>query len=283
MHQTTISSPVSCYGIGVHSGRKTQLTLKPAKADVGILFVRSDVTAVDNVIKATYDNVFETNLSTSIRNDLSKVHVSTIEHLMAALWGCGVDNVVVEVDGPEVPIMDGSSKPFVFMIECAGVMRLAARRKSLRLLKEISVSEADAEIYAFPAKHASIELSIDFASPAIGKQKMTFDESYRFKDEIADSRTFGFVKDLDYLVSKGLAKGASLENTIGIEDDRVINSDGLRHEDEFVRHKLLDLLGDLYCSGGNFVGEIRGHKTSHHLNNLFLRKLFATPSSYRWE
>lgn len=280
--QTTIASPVSCYGIGVHSGRKTQLTLKPAKANTGILFIRSDITQVDNAIKATYDNVFETRLSTSIRNNATKIHISTIEHLMAALWGCGIHNVIVEVDGEEVPIMDGSSKPFVFMIECAGVLLLKEKQKSLKLLKDIHIQENGAEIFARPSNRSNIELSIDFDSPAIGKQQITFQESHKFKEEIADSRTFGFVRDLDYLLSKGLAKGASLDNTIGIENDKVINSGGLRYDNEFVRHKLLDLLGDLYSAGGNFIGEIKGHKTSHYLNNEFLRKIFSDQSAYEW-
>lgn len=283
MLQTTIASPVSCYGIGLHSGKTTQLTLKPAKANTGILFVRSDVSEIDNVIKATHDNVFETKLSTSICNSTTKVHISTIEHLMAALWGCGIHNIIVEVDGPEVPIMDGSSKPFIFLIECAGVLLLQAKQKSLKLLKDIHISENGAEIFATPSLKPNINLSIDFDSPAIGKQQISFQENHKFKDEIADSRTFGFVKDLDYLLSRGLAKGASLDNTIGIENDVVVNSGGLRYDNEFVRHKLLDLLGDLYTSGGSFIGKIDGHKTSHYLNNVFLRKILSDTNAYEWQ
>lgn len=282
MLQKTILSPVSCYGIGVHSGRKTQLTLYPAAENTGIKVRRSDISGMDNIINVDFQSVYETTMSTSVKNG-ANISISTVEHLMAALWGCGIDNVLIDVDGPEVPIMDGSSKPFVFMIECAGYKIQKSPRKQLKLLKEITIIDGDSEIIAIPAEHQIIDLTIDFSTPVIGKQQLTFNNSNLFKDEIADSRTFGFLKDLDYLLSKGLAKGASLDNTIGIDQDKILNYEGLRHENEFVRHKMLDLLGDLYCGGGNFVGHIKGYKTSHSINNLFLRKIFSDPYSYTWE
>lgn len=279
--QTTIKNPISCYGIGVHSGNKTQLTLKPATKDVGIVFIRTDVTNVDNRIIASYENVSDTSLATSISN-AAGVRVTTIEHLMAALWGCGINNVLVEIDGPEVPVMDGSSKPFVFMIECSGKKLLNAPQKHLKLLKEIRVEDQGCIIEGTPSLNTIIDLTIDFQSAAIGKQNIIFSEIDSFKEEIADARTFGFLHELDYLQSKGLAKGASLDNAIGIDKDIILNHDGLRHNNEFVRHKMLDLLGDFYTAGGSFVGKLVGYKTSHSLNNQFLRKLFNDPFAYEW-
>lgn len=280
--QTTIENPMSCYGIGVHSGRKTQLTLKPARPNTGVVFVRTDVTDVDNKIYASYENVFDTTLSTSIKN-IANVQISTIEHLMAAIWGCGLSNVIVEVDGPEVPIMDGSSKPFVFMIECAGIKALPAENKCLKLLKEVRVAEGSSEIIAIPDEQAKIDLTIDFNSLAIGRQQHIFTPGASFKDSVADARTFGFLRDLEYLKSKGLAKGASLDNAIGIDDqDAILNEDGLRHDNEFARHKMLDLLGDLFLAGSGVIANIQGFKTSHSLNNKFLRAVFSDPYAYKW-
>ena len=279
--QTTIQNPISCYGIGVHSGKKSQVTLKPAKPGTGIVFVRTDVATLDNKIQASYCNVFDTTLSTSIKNNAG-IQVSTIEHLMAAIWGCSISNIIIEIDGPEVPIMDGSSKPFVFMIECAGKKQQNAAMRFLKLIKEVRVSDNGSEIIAQPSTETYIDLTIDFASPVIGKQQHVFSSNVSFKDEIADSRTFGFVHELDYLQSKGLAKGASLDNAIGIDKDIILNHEGLRHKNEFVRHKLLDLLGDLFSAGGSFIGELNGYKTSHSINNQFLRKVFNDPTSYKW-
>ena len=281
MMQTTINNPISCYGIGVHSGEKTQVTLKPAAQNTGIVFVRTDIKAVDNKVYASYKNVFDTTLSTSIKN-LSGTQVSTIEHLMAAIWGCRLSNVIIEIDGPEVPIMDGSSKAFVFMIECAGLKMLNTPKKHLKLLKDVYVSEKDAEIFASPAEYLRIDLTIDFASSVIGKQQHVFNKEASFREDLADSRTFGFLHELDYLQSKGLAKGASLDNAIGIDKDIILNHGGLRHDNEFVRHKLLDLVGDLFSSGGGLICELKGFKTSHSLNNKFLHKIFSDPYSYKW-
>ena len=279
--QYTLQNPISCFGIGVHSGNKTQVTLKPAPANNGVTFIRTDISQVDNRVSATYNNVFDTTLSTSIKN-IAGTQISTIEHLMAAIWGCNIDNIIVEIDGPEVPIMDGSSKPFVFMIEYAGIKTQNAPKKQLKLLKEIHVFDNDCEIFAKPAENLQIDLTIDFASSAIGKQQHSLNKKANFRTEIANSRTFGFLHELDYLQSKGLAKGASLDNAIGIDKDIILNHEGLRHDNEFVRHKMLDLLGDIFNAGGNFIGEINGYKTSHALNNKFLHKIFEDPYSYKW-
>jgi UDP-3-O-[3-hydroxymyristoyl] N-acetylglucosamine deacetylase len=281
-YQTTIAGAVSCYDIGVHSGQKIQMTLKPNHSNSGVVFVRTDVSGHDNVILANYKNVTETTLSTSISNSAG-ASVATIEHLMSALAGTGIDNIIVELDGPEVPIMDGSSKLFLFMIECAGKIILPYKKKHVMIRQEVSVSDNGSEITIAPhdKNHLTIDLTIDFPSPAIGMQKILFDHNSEvFSSQIASARTFGFVRDLEYLQSRGLARGASLENAIGIENDKIINSEGLRFQDEFVRHKALDLIGDVYTSGGVVIGYLSGYKTSHQLNNMLLRKIFENPNSY---
>lgn len=283
MQQITLLNPVSCYGIGVHSGKRTQLTLEPAKENTGIIFIRTDIASSINYIEAKYSNVSDTLLSTTISNN-NKVQVSTIEHLMAALWGCGIDNVIVKIDGPEVPIMDGSSKPFVFMIECAGKKLQNAPKKYLKILKEVKAIHKDCELLCTPSNHMKVDLTIDFNSKAIGRQNLIFLAQESFNENIADARTFGFLKDVDYLKSKGLAQGASFKNAIGIdEEDKILNPNGLRYEDEFVRHKLLDLFGDLYTSSGtNVVSAINGYKTSHALNNELLYRIFSDSTSYKF-
>jgi UDP-3-O-[3-hydroxymyristoyl] N-acetylglucosamine deacetylase len=279
--QLSINNSISCYGIGVHSGRPIQLTLKTAKKNTGIVFIRTDIKSGDNIIEASCLNVADTSLSTSIRNS-NNVQVSTIEHLMAAIWGCGIDNMIIELDGPEVPIMDGSSKPFVFMIECSGKKLQDAPRKYLKILKEVRVNHKDCEIIARPSNAMKIDLTIEFDSKVIGKQNVVFSEKESFKEDIADARTFGFVHELNYLKSKGLAKGASLDNAIGIDHDIILNQEGLRHDNEFVRHKLLDLIGDFYTAGGYIIGSFIGYKTGHALNNQFLRQVLSDPYAHQW-
>jgi UDP-3-O-[3-hydroxymyristoyl] N-acetylglucosamine deacetylase len=249
----TIINPISCYGIGVHSGQNIQLTLKPAKPNTGIIFVRTDVKSESNYIAASYLNVADTAMSTNLQNQ-HNIRVSTIEHLMAALWGCGIDNVIVELDGSEVPIMDGSSKAFVFMIECAGKKLQNVAKKYLKILKEIRVSDQNREITVSKSKTMHINLTIEFDSKVIGKQNLLFSQTINsFKENLANARTFGFLNELDYLKDRGLAQGASLDNAIGIDRDTILNHDGLRYDDEFVRHKALDMVGDLYTSTANII------------------------------
>jgi UDP-3-O-[3-hydroxymyristoyl] N-acetylglucosamine deacetylase len=279
--QVTIQNPISCYGIGVHSGKTTHLTLKPAQENTGIIFVRTDLRDEINFIKASYSNVTETSLCTGIANS-NATKVTTIEHLMAAIWGCGVDNMIIELDGEEVPVMDGSSKPFVFMIECAGRKIQKAPKKLLKILKQVKAVHKDCEIIAFPADSLNVDLTIEFESQAIGRQNFILSGTAAFKAEVADARTFGFLHELDYLKSKGLAKGASLENAIGIDKDVIMNPGGLRYSDEFVRHKLLDFVGDLYTIGAPVVAAFSALKTSHALNNQFLRELFSDSTNYEW-
>jgi len=255
----------------------SQLILEPAPANTGIVFIRTDVTNHLNVIHATYNNVTETNLSTIVSNEHG-IKVSTIEHLMAALYSFQIDNVIIKIDGPEVPIMDGSSRPFIFMLECAGTKILDAKRKSIKILKELEVSHNDAFIVVKPNNALEIDTSIDFASSIIGKQQMIFNSKSIFKEEIAAARSFGFVSDLKYLNSKGLALGVSLQNAIGIDEQDQALVD-LRFEDEFVRHKILDSIGDFYTAG-NVIGNFRCHKSGHFLNNQILREIFADSSNY---
>ncbi|MCC2646329.1 MAG: lpxC [Rickettsiaceae bacterium] len=280
IQQTTIKNPISCYGIGVHSGERVNLTLKPANKNTGIIFIRTDVKFVDNIIPADFLYVSETTLSTTIQNS-SNIKVSTIEHLMAAIWGCGIDNIIVELDGPEVPIMDGSSKPFVFMLECAGIKVLNAPRKFLKVRKEVSVVNGPATCVVEPSNNFNITMEIDFANKLIGYQKFELNNESCFKQEIAGARTFGFLKDVEYLQSKGLAKGASLDNAIGLEEDKILNHDGLRFEDEFVRHKLLDAIGD-FKTAGFIVGHFQGSKSGHLVNNMLLRKLISDPNAFEY-
>jgi UDP-3-O-[3-hydroxymyristoyl] N-acetylglucosamine deacetylase len=274
--QTTINFPVSCYGFGMHGGKMSQVTFKPSKEDSGIVFIRTDI-KTNNVIKADYSNVFETTLATTLANEHG-VKIATVEHLMAALYSCKIDNIIIEIDGPEVPIMDGSSRPFIFMLECAGIQLLTKKKKHIKILKELVVEHNDTFIRVSPSNNLKIETSIEFDTKAIGKQYMLFDESVVFNKEIASARTFGFINDLKYLNSKGLALGVTLQNAIGIDENNSILTD-LRFEDEFVRHKILDSVGDFYTAG-NIIGHFRCHKTGHYMNNQILRKIFSDQNNY---
>ena len=279
MLQTTISKPVLCSGVGVHSGVNTNITFKPSLPGSGVVFVRNDVTALDNKIRALYTNVCDTTLSTSIKNSAG-VKVSTIEHIMAAIWCCGIDNLIVEIDNAEAPIMDGSSIEFVSILQKAGLTTQNANKRKLKLLKPLIVKDGDSEISLNPSQHLDISVKIDFDNKVIGQQEYSCNSKSMFLSDIANARTFGFLKDLDYLKQRGLARAASLDNTIGINGDRVMNPDGLRYNNEFARHKLLDLIGDFFCCGSDFIIQVRGNKTSHSLNNIALHKIFEDPTNY---
>jgi UDP-3-O-[3-hydroxymyristoyl] N-acetylglucosamine deacetylase len=276
---------VSCFGIGVHSGRPTSLSLSPAPINSGITFIRTDITeeGINNKIHAKYDGVSKVRLGTTIKN-CSGIEISTIEHLMAALWGCNIDNVVIEVDGPEIPAMDGSAEPFVFMIECAGFQIQDAPRKRLKILKEVCVKEEGGAMIKFvPNDHFCVDMKIQFDTKVISTQEFSFSEREKsFKHEIARARTFGFKHEEEALKSRGFAQGASLENVIVINNEKILNTDGLRYKDEFVRHKLLDLIGDFYLAGGPIQGTVRAFKTGHALNNRAIHTLIADSSSYEF-
>ena len=274
-HQATLRAPIHCTGVGVHSGRTIRMHLCPAAPDSGILFRRTDVAPAAADIPADWRHVVDTTLCTAIGNAAGTT-VGTIEHLMAALCALGIDNALVELDGPEVPIMDGSSAAFVFLIESAGVAVQAAPRRPIRVLQPVEVREGEAVARLEPADDSLFSLVIDFDSPVIGRQARDFALSADgFKRELADARTFGFLKDVEQLRRMGLARGGSLDNAIVVGEDGVLNADGLRFEDEFIRHKLLDAVGDLYLAGAPILGRFVGHRSGHAVNHRLVSALLA--------
>lgn len=280
--QQTLASEVSCMGVGLHSGAQVTLTLQPAPANSGIVFVRNDLEEGANEILADYRSVCDTLLCTKISNDHG-ASVGTIEHLMAALSAMGVDNVRIEINGPEVPIMDGSSAPFVFLIESVGLQTQDQPRRFIKVLKPVSLEHEGKTVSLAPADDFIIDFSIEFASEAIGHQQIKFDVSASgFKNRYSKARTFGFLQEVEYLRSKGLARGGSLDNAVVVDGDRVLNETGLRYSDEFVRHKVLDAVGDLYLAGARLLGCFTAHKAGHQLNNMILHDLLADESAWCW-
>ncbi|MEQ8603538.1 MAG: UDP-3-O-acyl-N-acetylglucosamine deacetylase [Marivibrio sp.] len=278
--QRTLRSAICCSGVGLHSGETVTMTLTPAEPDVGIVFRRTDLKNGARDIPARFDAVVDTRLCTTLGNDHG-TRVATVEHLMAALAGCGVDNAIVEIDAPEVPVMDGSSEPFVFLIECAGVVDQAAARRTLVVRRPVAVEEGDARASLEPSDGFTISLDIDFASRAIGRQELHLDVcDLSFKREISRARTFGFLHEVEALRAAGLARGGSLDNAVVVDGDTVLNQEGLRFEDEFVRHKVLDCIGDMALAGAPIAGRLRGRRTGHGLNNRLLRALFADRENY---
>ena len=280
--QTTISKPKSFSGIGLHSGNLINVKLKPSKENSGIVFVRTDIDKKikDCSIKANYKNVSDTSLCTTIENEYG-VKVSTIEHLMAAFNGIGIDNIIVELNGPEVPIMDGSSLPFIEIIESCGIKSLKAKRKFLKILKKIEVMVDDKYCSFTPGKNQKFSVEIDFDAEVVGKQSASTSlDNYNFKSFASNARTFGFMKDVEYMRSQGLGLGGSIDNCIIVDNNEVINPEGLRHENEFSRHKLLDAIGDVFTSGFRIEGSYKGLKCGHYINNLLLHELFKSSENY---
>ncbi len=280
--QKTLNSKISCNGVGLHSGLNTTITLVPAPCDTGIVFRRTDIDPAKNSVKAHYKNVTTTNLGTTIANEFG-TKVSTIEHLMAAIWGCGIDNLYVDIDAPEVPIMDGSSEPFVFLIECAGVTTQEKARHIIEIVKTIKIEEDDGKmIEVSPAKEFSINLHIDFNHKHVKQQSFDYKTTFAsFKNDLARARTFGFQHEIEQLHKMGLAKGGSLKNAILVGEHGIVNEEGLRYENEFVRHKTLDFIGDIYLAGHYISGQFVGVKTGHSINNRMLHKLFSDESAWR--
>ncbi len=284
--QHTIAAPVVCDGVGLHSGAAVRLTLKPASADAGVVFVRTDVAGSKNRIAVNPRAVIDTRLHTEIAN-AAGVRVLTIEHLMAAFAGLGVDNVVVELDGPELPIMDGSSEPFVELIDLAGLRAQGAPRRWIEILRPIAVTDGEKRAALLPATADAppgleLDVEIDFASAAIGRQRLSMPlTASGFRRDLAPARTFGFVKDVEALRAGGLARGGGLENAVVVDGGRVLNPHGLRFADEFVRHKALDLLGDLYVLGLPIIGRVEAVRPGHELNNRLARALAAHPVAWR--
>ncbi len=282
--QTTLSNKVSCEGIGLHSGSQVNMTINPAPAGSGIVFKRLDVASSQSLVPARFDAVCETNLGTTIRNEYG-VTVSTVEHLMAAIWGAGIDNAMIELDGSEVPIMDGSSEPFVFMLECSGITTLDAPRRVLRVLKTVEVREGNSIARISPNKEGDVgmllNIEIDFNHASIGKQTAEYDfRDVTFKQSVSRARTFGFEHEVTALRSMGLALGGSLDNAVVVGKNGVLNKDGLRYGDEFVRHKALDCVGDLFLAGVRIDGALSFLRPGHAINNSLLRALFADDSAY---
>lgn len=280
--QRTLGNHISCTGVGLHSGVKVSMSLLPAAPDTGVMFRRRDVAPEIADIPGRWDRVSEITLGTSLANDEGTT-VATVEHLMAAFSGCGIDNVIVELDGAEVPIMDGSSAPFVFLIECAGTETQDVRKRAIRITRPVTVEDGERKVTLSPADDFSLSFEIDFESPVVARQTCEFDSaSMTFKDELCRARTFGFLEDVNALHERGLARGGSLENVVVVSGDGVINDDGLRFDDEFARHKALDAVGDLYLAGATILGRYEGVRAGHEMNNLLLRSLFADATAWEW-
>lgn len=281
IRQRTLKNSIRATGVGLHTGKKIFLTLRPAAANTGVIFRRVDLE--DPIeIKATPNNVGDTSLSTSLVQD--DVRISTVEHLMSAIAGLGIDNVYVDISAPEVPIMDGSAGPFVFLIQSAGIVEQDAPKKFIRIKQAVRVEDGDKWAKFEPFDGFKVGFSIDFEHPVFtsGNQFAELDFSTTsFVKEVSRARTFGFVRDVERLRQNELALGASMDNAIALDDYRVLNEDGLRYEDEFVKHKILDAIGDLYLLGHSLIGAFTGHKSGHALNNALLRKLLATEGA--WE
>jgi UDP-3-O-[3-hydroxymyristoyl] N-acetylglucosamine deacetylase len=276
--QRTVKNDIACKSIGLHSGRKVGMVIRPAGVDEGIVFIRRDLSG-NNRIKADVHNVRDTTLATTL--GLNGVTVSTVEHLMSAFSGMGVDNAVVEVDAPEVPIMDGSARPFVDLLKDVGT-RVQGKGKKLLVIKDkISVSDGEGTAMFLPSAEFRITCKIEFEHPAIGIQshEMNFSD-VSYEKEICAARTFGFLRDVEYLQAKGLALGGSLKNAVVLDDRRIINKDGLRFPDEFVKHKILDAIGDLSLLGIPIIGHFVACKSGHRLNILLLKELLIRKESW---
>jgi UDP-3-O-[3-hydroxymyristoyl] N-acetylglucosamine deacetylase len=280
-HERTIVAPAICAGVGVHSGERVRLSIRPAPAGHGIVFVRTDVRDRDNRIPVSGDAVVEARLNTMIEN-AAGVRLSTIEHLMAAFCALGISNVVVEVDGAELPILDGSALPFVQLLDRAGFRRQEAPVRYIEILEPIRVEDGDKSAVLLPCDRYEMRFEIDFASSVIGNQVVDFvvDEE-TFRNEIMAARTFGFAHEVEALRQAGLARGGSMENAVVIDGDVILNPGGLRMEREFVRHKALDAIGDLYVLGAPLLGRYEGVKAGHAVNNMLVRAMLAQPHAWR--
>ena len=277
--QRTLMHEVGCTGIGLHTGEKVKINLRPAPANSGIKFVRTDLKGRPEV-EVRFDNVFDTTLATTIGTNGCKV--STIEHLMAAFFGLGIDNAVVELDGPEVPIMDGSAAPFVFLIKSGDVREQKSPKQFIVIKKPFKVDDGNRSVCIYPSKELKITYMIDFQHPLLRNQEYELTFSGRdFVREISTARTFGFMKDVETLKKNGFARGGSLDNAVVIDDFRIINEDGLRFDDDFVRHKILDFIGDISIVGSPIIGHFVVKKSGHFLNQHMLRKLMESKKHWK--
>lgn len=279
-HQRTLKGTAQCTGVGVHSGEKMTLRLVPAEPNTGIVFFRTDLKNGARTIPARWDTVVETQLCTVVGNDHGG-KVATIEHLMAALFAAGIDNAMIEIDGPEVPIMDGSADAFVFLIDMAGIQEQDAVRKEIVVQKPVTFEHNGRRAVLQPADQLSFNVDITFNSKLINQQQYDFVMDRKtFKSEISRARTFGFYEDVEKMTKLGFMRGGSLDNAVVIKDDQIMNEGGLRFVDEFVRHKVLDAVGDIALAGAPVRGRFEGVCTGHAMNNQLLRTLFADPTAY---
>jgi UDP-3-O-[3-hydroxymyristoyl] N-acetylglucosamine deacetylase len=281
LKQRTLKDSIRATGIGLHSGAKVYMTLRPAPANTGIVFRRLDLAEPVDV-PADALNVTQTNLGTTLEQGDAKV--ATVEHLLSALAGLGIDNVFIDLTAAEVPIMDGSAAPFVFLLQSAGIEEQNAPKRFIRIVKSVRVEEDDKWAELSPYDGFRVNFEIDFDHPVLRKHRQHAHLDFSttsFLKEISRARTFGFLKDVESLRANDLALGGSLDNSIVMDEYRVLNEDGLRFRDEFVRHKVLDAVGDLYLLGSCLIGEFTGYKSGHRLNNLLLRALLAQPECYR--
>ena len=281
LKQRTLKNTIRASGVGLHTGKKVLMTLRPAPANTGIVFRRADLDPPVDIL-AHAQNVGETTLGTSlVRGD---VKVSTVEHLLSAFAGLGIDNAIVEVTAPEVPIMDGSAGPFVFLLQSAGIEEQQSPKSFVRIKRRVRVEDGDKWAQFTPFDGFKVNFEIEFDHPMFKKHSQTASMDFSttsFLKEVSRARTFGFMRDLETLRARNLALGGNMDNAIVLDDFRVLNEDGLRYEDEFVKHKILDAIGDLYLLGHSLIGEFSGYKSGHALNNLLLRTLIADQST--WE
>jgi UDP-3-O-[3-hydroxymyristoyl] N-acetylglucosamine deacetylase len=281
IRQRTLNNMIRATGIGLHTGEKVFLTLRPAPEDTGIVFRRTDLSPTVE-IQALAENVGDTMLSTTLMK--GEVRVSTVEHLLAALAGLGVDNVIIDVTAPEVPIMDGSASPFVFLLQSAGIKEQNKPKQFIRIKQKVTVSDGDKTASFKPFNGFKVGFAIAFDHPAFNNRTLQASVDFSttsFVKEVSRARTFGFMHEIEYLRSQGLARGGSMDNAVVVDDFQVLNEDGLRYEDEFVKHKILDAIGDLYLLGNSLIGEYAGYKSGHGLNNALLKELIAREDA--WE
>ncbi|MDR3513834.1 MAG: UDP-3-O-acyl-N-acetylglucosamine deacetylase [Caulobacteraceae bacterium] len=281
VYQHTLAAPAIIAGVGVHTGQRVRVSIRPAPADTGIVYVRTDIHDRDNRVPAHGEAVVETRMETVIGN-AAGVTVATVEHLSASLLALGVDNATIELDGPETPIMDGSAEPFVQLLDRAGLRMQDAPRRYLEVLEPVEVIEGDKRAALLPADRFELAFEIAFPSAAIGRQQidLVVDET-SFREDLAPARTFGFIQEVEALRRAGLARGGSMENVVVIDADRVLNPEGLRWPDEFVRHKALDAVGDLSLLGAPLLGRFEGRYAGHGINNALVRTLLACPRAWR--
>jgi UDP-3-O-[3-hydroxymyristoyl] N-acetylglucosamine deacetylase len=280
-YQTTLKSRVSLSGVGVHSGKAVSIHFNPADPDTGIVFARTDELGETSEIRALVSEICSTDLCT-VLGDPAGLYVSTVEHLLATLSSLGIDNVAIEIDGNEIPILDGSASMFVEALDQAGVESQSVKRRYIRIVKPIRIENGASWAEFRPYDGTRFEVEIDFDSPAVGRQFFAADiDADTFRQEIARARTFGFMKDVERLWAAGYALGSSLENSVVIgDDDRVINMEGLRYSNEFVRHKMMDAMGDLALAGARFIGCFRSYRGGHKLNAAALRRLLSDRSAF---